>query len=240
MSSPILSPSAQLATTTSSALARRTPASRPRRSELPPSPADVADLAEYETTQIYAGLNDLYTLSGIPEGIEYTRELCSSVTGIQTAFTLLETLAMGREVLPWNYLCELSGVRGLGWPTVAIYYPDLFALLSSNFWLPTLLWLSTSIALPALFGYFFNLTIRSVRRHGAVVSVARYTVDPLTFNIVKALATWIVYGKGVGTGFLPVWVPLTVNHALLGGYNGVLVGCYVGVIASLYEAAQRK
>lgn len=197
-------------------------------------------MAEYETTQIYAGLNDLYTVSGIPERIDHLRDVCSSVTGVQMAFLLLEWFALQRELIPWLYAFEVSVVRGYGVPTIAVYYPDLFKLLTPDFWLPVLLWASTSIFIPSLFAYFFNLTIREVKRHGATVSVARYTVDPLTFNIVKAIATWIVYGKFVNFGLIDPITAITVNRAMYGGYNGVVVGCYVGIVASLYEAAQRK
>ncbi|KAK5116607.1 hypothetical protein LTR85_009232 [Meristemomyces frigidus] len=226
----------------SSILTKRTPGRPSRRQSqiLPPSPADVANLAEYETTQIYAGLNDLYTVSGIPERIDSVRDICSSVTGVQMAFLLLEAIALQREVLPWQYAFEIAGIRAYGMPTIAVYYPDLFKLLTSEFWLPTLLWASTSILIPSLFAYFFNLTIREVKRNGALVSVARYTVDPLTFNIVKAIVTWMVYGKGVGFGYIDPLTAITASNAMFGGYNGVLIGCYICIIASVYEAAQRK
>ncbi|KAK4541630.1 hypothetical protein LTR36_007774 [Oleoguttula mirabilis] len=250
VSSPVATSSRTVATTsttvvpsaTSSLLTKRTPG-RPSKREsqiLPPSPADVANLAEYETNQVYAGLNDMYSVSGIPESIDNVRDICSSVTGVQMAFLLLEAIALSREVIPWVYAFEIAGIRGYGMPTIAVYYPDLFKLLTSDFWLPTLLWSATSLLIPSLFAYFFNLTIREVKRHGALVSVARYTVDPLTFNIVKALLTWMVYGKGIGFGIIDPFTAITASNAMFGGYNGVLIGCYVCIVASVYEAAQRN
>ncbi|KAK5138488.1 hypothetical protein LTR08_000074 [Meristemomyces frigidus] len=222
---------------------RRTPGRPPKRqSMLPPSPADVANLAEYESSQVYAGLNDLYSLTSIDSVIASVRESCSSIAAVQMAVLLLEILGLQRTVLPWLYAFDVTGSRGLGMPTIAVYYPDLFKLLTSDFWLPTLLWSLTSLVVPSLFAYFFNLTIKEVRGRGGapLVSVARYTIDPLTFNIVKALVTWMVYAKNVDFGFIDPVTAVKTSQAMFGGYNGVLVGCYVCIVASVYEAAQRK
>ncbi|KAK5729261.1 hypothetical protein LTR15_002403 [Elasticomyces elasticus] len=226
----------------SMSLTRRTPG-RPRsdtRPRLPASPADVANFAEYETTQFYAGLNDFYTVFGIPETLERVREVCSSVVGVQMAFQLLEATGLQRGTLPWNYLMDVKVGPGIQGMILPVYYPDLFKLLTADFWLPTLLYATTSIFVPALFAYFFNLTTRNVNRHGATVSVARYTVDPLMFNVVKAILTFVVYGQLVGANIFGVENVATVRNSMIGGHHGVLVGCYVCILASVYEAAQRK
>jgi hypothetical protein len=223
-------------------LTKRTPG-RPRhttQTQLPPSPADVADLAEYETSQLYAGLNDFYSISGIPETLDYIREACSSVTGIQSAIQLLEAVMLNRSVLPWEFLTEISAVRGFGGPNISIYYPDLFAILTPGFWFPVLLYTTTSIFIPSLFAYFFNLTIRDVKRHGVRVSVARYTIDPLVFNIAKAIVTYAIYGHGAFSDLIGPLSVEQVGQSQLGGYQGMLIGCYVVGLASLYEAAQRR
>ena len=176
---------------------------------------------------------------------------------------LLETLSLHRVVLPWVYsgldlplpfLPHSLTVPGGGFlpRKIELCYPDLFQLLSSDFWFPTLLWSTTSLILPALAAYFFNLTLRPVHRRasaggggGVSVTVARYTFDPLMFNVVKAIATWMVYSRGVGTtggmgGWIGEEVVGTVEGAMWGGYQGVLVGCYVCVLAAVYEAVLRK
>ncbi|KAK5713752.1 hypothetical protein LTR17_017519 [Elasticomyces elasticus] len=227
----------------STSLLRRSTPGRPRsdtRPRLPASPADVADLAEYETTQFYAGLNDFYTISGIPETLERVREVCSSVVGVQLAFQLLEATGLQRATLPWIYLMDVKIGPGIQGMILPVYYPDLFKLLTAEFWLPTLLYAMTSIFVPALFAYFFNLTTRNVNRHGATVSVARYTVDPLIFNVVKAILTYVVYGQLVGVNVLGAENVTTVRDAMIGGHQGVLIGCYVCILANVYEAAQRK
>ncbi|RMY54742.1 hypothetical protein D0864_13900 [Hortaea werneckii] len=267
---PVVSPTAQLVpqsskrrtttTTTPASAARSSSLLSPNQPRLPASPADVANLAEYETSQLYANLADIYTLTGLPRTLDSLRETCSSLSGIQGFFMLLETLALHRVVLPWVYsgldlplpflphsLTVPSG--GFLPRSIELRYPDLFQLLSSDFWLPTLLWSTTSLLLPALAAYFFNLTLRPVHRRasgagGVSVTVARYTFDPLMFNVVKAIATWMVYSRGVGTtgvgGWLDPEVVGTVEGAMWGGYQGVLVGCYVCVLAAVYEAVLRK
>ena len=178
----------------------------------------------------------------MPEFIETVRETCSSVTGVQLAFQLLEATGLQRLTLPWNYLTDVKLTPGTSWAATApLYYPDLFELLTTRFWLPTLLYSITSILAPGILAYFFNLTIRTVRRNGARVSVARYPVDPLIFNVVKAILTYVVFAKGVGADYLyDSRVVDGINANMFGGYQGVLVGCYVVILASLYEAAQRK
>ena len=224
--------------------------------------ADIANFAEYETSQLYANLSDLYTLTGLPRTLDALRESCSSLSGIQGFFMLLETLSLARVVLPWIYSGldlplpflphSLTTHDGGFLPTkLELFYPDLFNLLSADFWLPTLLWSTTSLLLPALAAYFFNLTLRPVQRRGSAsggvsVTVARYTFDPLMFNVVKAIATWMVYsspggvGTGVGGWMVGEEVVRKVEGAMWGGYQGVLVGCYVCVLAAVYEAVLRK
>jgi len=192
--------------------------------------------------RVYAGLNDLISVSGVPETIDYVRELCSSVTGVQLTFLLVEAIALQRVLLPWNWIMDLSFPPAIGLQVVALYFPDLFALLTLEYWLPTLLWSTTSFFVPLLFGYFYNITVHEVRRHGASVSVARYTIDPLTFNVVKALVTYVVY-RGPGAAVLGYDHPLAterVRDAMPLGQQGILIGCYVTMLVAVYEAVQGR
>ncbi|KAK4505455.1 hypothetical protein PRZ48_003418 [Zasmidium cellare] len=233
--SSALSPSGQLVS--------RTPAPRPstrRRSELPgpPSPSDVADVVEYESTKFASGVRDLYARSGITENIESLRESLSSVNAIQLSFLLLEAFALQRRVLPWRYMFDIPST-GLT-PSIAVFLPDLFVLLTGFYWSTTLLWSATSIFVPILFAYFYNLTMRDVKRGNTRVTVARYAADPFTYNVVKALATWLVYVKGVNFGFIDPEVAERVDLAVYGGSTAILIGSAVGALAALYEAAQKK
>ena len=194
---------------------------------------------------MYAGINDLYTGSSLPETIDSVRELCSSVTGVQLSVLFLEALGLQRHLLPWQIVSVIPSYTlfGLNTPTIPVMLPNLFLLLDPNFWSTSILWASVSILIPLFFAYFYNLSIRDVKRHGNRVTVARYQADPLTFHVVKALATVIIFDKTFKFtfgGLLDQSVVQEVESAVYGGYRGMLLGSYVGMIAALYEAAQRK
>lgn len=68
-----------------------------------------------------------------------------------------------------------------------------------------------------------------------------YSLDPLTFNIVKALLVYAIFGKGWTFGG---WVHeesvARINGALYGGWPSVLVGNGIGVLVTLYDAMLKK
>ncbi|WPG97300.1 Hypothetical protein R9X50_00007400 [Acrodontium crateriforme] len=232
------SPSQAVAAVTS-AIVKRTP--KPRKVELPVSPSDVANQVELQASKVYSRLDEAYSASGIQDFIDRARVVCSSVSGVQLTSLLVEAFAIQNTILPWKYVGDFPMPPLPGLPaTYAIKLPDLFILLTSFFWSTTLLWLSTSVVIPAIFAYFYNLTIRDVKRHGERVTVVRHSTDPLVFDVVKALATFIVYGNGVTFGIINPTVAERVDNSFYGGYNGVLIASGIGIIASLYEAAQRK
>jgi len=156
---------------------------------------------------------------------------------VHLAFLFLEAFSLGTELLGWKFVRDTPAVLGL--PSYAIHVPNLFALLSGDFWKPTILWASTSIFIPALFAYFFNLTVHSVKRHGARIKVVRYDYDPVTFNIVKMLLTSAVYGNGLFDGLVHPETAFRVSNSQYGGYNGILMSTFVGVIFSIWEGTQR-
>ena len=91
--------------------------------------------------------------------------------------------------------------------------------------------------LPALFGYFFNLSTRTVKRGGYKQSIARYPVDPLTFNVVKMLLTYLAYELKI-VPFFSEKSRESVEFAMYGGTTGMNIGSAIGILAAMYEAAQ--
>lgn len=208
-----------------------------RKSELPASPSDIADLAEYESAALATRVSEFYEKLGVGENIDYLREVCSSVPAVHLTFGVLEAFALLKALMPWKYAFDIPSINALHIPSYAVKLPDLFVLLTGYWWSTTLLWASTSILVPLLFGYFFNLTVRNVGRGQS----RKYTIDPLTFSVVKGLATWLVYCKGVDFfGIVGADVAERVDQAIFGGHTAVLVGSGISALASLYEAAQRK
>ena len=168
------------------------------------------------------------------------RENLSSVTAVQTTLLFVEALALQREILPWDPLFDLPPLAIIGTPKITVCLPEFFILLSAYFWSTTLLWATTNIVLPAGFAYFYNLSTRTVKRGGYKQSVARYAVDPLTFNVVKALLVYVVYERRNTFGLFANETRYQVEHAVYGGSTGMLIGSGIGVLAALYEAAQTK
>lgn len=98
--------------------------------------------------------------------------------------------------------------------------------------------------MPLVVAFFFNLSLLSHSRgsqHRSTTARSKIhhklSVDPLTYNVAKALVTWLVYGQGVRLfSFFSDSTVARVDAALPGGHYGVLVGAGVGALASLYEA----
>ena len=227
------SPSQALVTTS------RTPARPRRRSELlPASPADVADDVEYAARRMVSGMSNLYQGTGIMEKIDSLREVCSSVTAVQMTFTFLEAWCLQRQVLPMRKAFDLPSINlfGVRSPSVPIGLTDFFKLLEPDFWSTSMLWSMTSIFIPLLVAYFFNLSAQ--KRPGSRASVNRYRVDPLTFSIAKAITTFVVYGLGKPLPFFDMTSAAHVNNAMFYGWRGIVIGSFVGIVTSLYEAAQ--
>lgn len=160
------------------------------------------------------------------------REALSTVIGIQALFTIFEAYGLTRAVLPWRYAFTVPGLKVVNPLRVTI--PDLFVLLTSDYWGPTSLWATTSLLIPLAVGWFFNLTLHSSKRRS-------YAVDPLVYNIAKAITSWLVYSQGLRFwGLVSNATALRVEVAVPGGWFGIVIGSLVGVVASLYEAALRK
>lgn len=194
-------------------------------------------MAEYESAAIATRINDLYERVGVSENIEYLREVCSTVPAVHLTFGALEAFALLRALMPWKYAFDLPAIDVLHTSSFAVKLPDLFVLLTGYWWTTTLLWASTSILVPLLFGYFYNLTVKNVGRG----QTRKYTIDPLTFSVAKGVATWLVYCKGVDFfGIVSPVVAERVDAAIFGGHTAVLVGSGISALASLYEAAQKK
>lgn len=162
------------------------------------------------------------------------------MTAVQTTIFLTEAVALQRKLIPWQHAFDIPPLAIIGTPKLYVFLPDLFILLSSYFWSTTLLWLTTSILLPAGFAYFYNLSTRTVKRGGYTMNVARYTADPMVFNIVKALVSYVVYDQDHTFGLFGGDVSFRVKDAMFGGSGSMLVTSGIGILAALYEAAQVK
>ncbi|KAI0102061.1 hypothetical protein GGR51DRAFT_302298 [Nemania sp. FL0031] len=213
------------------------------RIPLPATPADVAQAVDRSTVALRTHVASVYKDSGITEATHATRETLSSVNAVLFAISAFELYFLRPEILADRYAFTIPAVSFLGTNDYPVFVPDMFLLLTASFWSPALLWAFTSSILPSIAGYFVNLTGGAPRgRITRRSSLAPDTVvDPLTFSIVKALISFVVYGQGVTFGGWINEVSIArINSAIYGGYKGVLVGAAISGIFSIYDAVLKK
>lgn len=207
---------------------------------LPPSPSVVADAIDRRTKLLRRRVSNAYESSGAIETAQATRETLSTVVAVQALIIAFELLKLRAEVLPNRYAFTIPPIVFVRQTPYDIFLPDLFLLLTSSFWGPTMLWSFTSLFIPLFAAYFFNLTAKPSKTRSHTAHFA-YSFDPLTFNIVKALLTFVVYGQDVTFGGLvDLEYVARINSALYGGWQGVLTGTGIGALVTLYEAVLRK
>ena len=165
------------------------------------------------------------------------------MTSVLFLISAFETYFLRPELLTDRYAFTFPAIDFLGTQDYPVFVPDLFLLLTSSFWNPALLWAFTSTILPTLAGYFINMTTGT--HHGRVTRRSApapdYVVDPLTFSVVKAVISFVIYGQGVTFGG---WVSPSsierINTAVYGGYKGILVGSAITGLFSIYDAVLKK
>jgi hypothetical protein len=169
-----------------------------------------------------------------------TRETLSTVTAVHAFIGAFELYFLRKEILADRYAFTIPVIKYLNNSEYAVKIPDLFLLLTSSFWGPASLWAITTILLPLLAAYFVNLTSKPSRTRSHSPHF-NYAFDPLTFNIVKALFVFVVFGQDVTFGGLVDLENVArINSAIYGGWQGVLVGTGIGALVTLYEAIIKK
>lgn len=202
---------------------------------LPPSPAIVADVIDRRTAVIRSKVNDYYKDSGITETVELARDSVSNVVALEFLILLSEALQLQPALLANKYAFTIPAFAALGTSNYAVKVPDLFLLLTASFWNPFTLWLSTNLLVPLFASYFFNLTNKPSARN------ARYSFDPLTFNIVKGLLALVIYGQDATFGgIVDLESVARINAALYGGFQSVLLGSGIGILVTMYDAVLKK
>ncbi|KAI0389224.1 hypothetical protein F5Y17DRAFT_469845 [Xylariaceae sp. FL0594] len=214
------------------------------RIPLPATPADVANAVDRSTVALRSRVSSVYKESGIPEATHATREALSTVNSVLFVISAFELYFLRPEILADKYAFTIPAISFLGTSDYPVFVPDMFLLLTSSFWSPAFLWALTSTILPSIAGYFINLTTgtqpqgRITRRSAPPPETV---VDPLTFSVVKALVSYVVYGQGVTFGgrINPTSIA-RVNSAIYGGYKGMLAGAAISGLFSIYDAVLRK
>ncbi|KFZ17158.1 hypothetical protein V502_04723 [Pseudogymnoascus sp. VKM F-4520 (FW-2644)] len=232
---------AEPATTRARSALTRTPAralSLAQSVPLPPSPSVVADVLERRSAALVAHVTEIASSTGATEAVESARASLSSLLSIETIILFFEAANLRSEILPDRYAFSIPSLPILNTKQYPVALPDLFLLLTSSFWQPFTLWLATALVVPLAFAYFFNLTARP-RSRGA--QRFEYQFDPLTFNVAKAIITYAVFSGGATFwGLVDLESVARIRSAAAGGWEGIVGGCAVGALATVYEAIIRK
>lgn len=190
---------------------------------------------------IRTALCDFTAASGVVEAAQSTRESLSTVVSVEALILLFEAFNLRKEVLGDRYAFTFPAIPVLRTAPHPVDLPDLFLLLTTSFWAPFLLWTATSLLVPLLFAYFFNLTARPHHANArAGVQRFEYRFDPLTFNVVKAVLSYAVYAREATGGLVSLDSIERVRTSAAGGWEGIVTGCGIGVLVTFYEAIMRK
>ncbi|KAF2635498.1 hypothetical protein P280DRAFT_484551 [Massarina eburnea CBS 473.64] len=257
-------------TPTRTALVNRTPrtitrvaqrvsdvASPSRLAQVHPSPASpsLMDQSFHSVQDVKEKAAELWGRSRIDEWKEWIRQNASSVSAIQALILFIEAAGLQYNTLDTTHQFVAPSF-GTSLDARIMRFPSPAKLISSDFWAPVTLWSLTSWALPLVFSYFFNLTLKANPQNKS--SNRQYPIDPLTFNIVKAILTYSAYNivtqadaaltgkpnamQAQNLGWGPFSEPTvsTIRNNVPGGYYGLQIGAVVGVLFSLYDAALKK
>jgi len=229
----------------SSTRSTRSPRSPQTSFDLPASPALVAASIDRQTTRMREGLENAWDDSGLLQQSYRLREALSSLKAVETIIVFLEAGAMLSSLFPPRHLATSPAVDAIHLPEVRILVPDLFVLVTGEFWAPLALWFLTNLLLPLIAAWFFNFSWsaatggRTVRR--GRLAATRASFDPLTFNIAKALLVYKVFVDHFNYFDLySNYTILKVNAVIPGGWKGMVTGSAIGVIGTLYEAILRR
>ncbi|PKX90687.1 uncharacterized protein P174DRAFT_270500 [Aspergillus novofumigatus IBT 16806] len=222
----------------------KTPARSQITVEPPLSPALVTDAIDRQTAEWRERINDAWVRSGVQESSNWLRSKMSSVRAVETIVMAVEGAFLMKDLIPIRYLTTIPAVPAINSPEFALRVPDLFMLVDGAFWAPFSLWLLTSYLLPLLFAYFFNISLQASGNPAPETRKGHKTrpeFDPLSFNITKAVITYVVYAHHFNfMGLYSNFSIERVNVSVPFHWPGMLTTAAIGTVGTLYEAILRK
>ena len=199
----------------------------------------MADVIDRQTIAFQQNLSETWNRLGLVEGVENLRDGLSSVDAVGTLIALFEGLALSRTTMPWKHAFDIPPIDLLRTSRISVDLPDLFQLVTPHFWYTSLVWGSSTLAVPLIFAYFFNFTLKAKPSQGP--RRLEYRVDPLVFHLAKLLMTFTVYwGSFRAYGLISDDVVKDINEHILGGPSGMLTTAFIGILTSIYDAILRK
>lgn len=231
-------------------LSTRTPRSikvqEPSKSPLPPTPAVVADAIESGANAIKDSAKKVVERVAIQKKATGLRDRLSNVVSVNAVTLTYEAVFLLYRLIPFVYLVTIPAVPVLGTGTHGFLLPDLFVLLTADFWGPFLAWLTTAIVVPLGNAYFFNLTATAAnvarsKPYDPTVSTTpdEYKTDPLTFAVTKALVAYLVHYKGFNFMGLLGGESLKIVEAGV-GRETQLIGAGIAGLAAIWESILKR
>ena len=215
--------------------------------ELSPSSKAITDLYDAGKRRVTSSVTTAYEKIGVTEYVDYVRENLSSPAAIHLFTLCFEAYSLRPGIIPNRKMFEFPVIPYITSQKSNAYAPDLFVLLTPEFWAPFSCFLLTSLVLPGIVAYLINLPLKASSGHShshgtrrATSSSSSKQFDLFTFFIAKALISYLVYAEHALVGLFSNYTISTVNEALYGGYTGVVTGAGIGAAATLYEAVLKK
>jgi hypothetical protein len=213
---------------------------------IPPSPAVVADAIESGANAIKDSAMKVVEKVSVQGKATDLRDRLSNVVSVNAVTLVYEAVCLLYRLIPFVYLVKVPAISAIGTAPHNLLLPDLFVLLTTDFWGPFLAWLTTAILVPLGNAYFFNLTATaaSVARSKPYdptisTSAEEYKTDPLTFAVTKALVAYLVHYKSFNFLGLLGSESLKVVEAGV-GRETQLIGAGIAGLAAVWESALRR
>ncbi|KAL1890201.1 hypothetical protein Cpir12675_005494 [Ceratocystis pirilliformis] len=206
------------------------------RLHLPSTPASVQRAVDRSVELFQDGVVAVQD-STLAEATVTTRSTLSTVPNILLSIAVFEAYFLRPAVLPDALWLTTPAVPALYLPAIPIVLPNLTTMLSASFWGPVFAWLATTVFVPLVFAYFYNLSANAASKRLR----NKYLFDPLSFSIAKAVLSFAVFAQGVSfSGLVHQTAIARVNAAVYGGWQGLLVGAGISGLAAFYEAILSK
>lgn len=213
---------------------------------LPPSPAVVVDAIENRTNAIkHSAMKAVENIS-IQEKATDLRDRLSNVVSVNAATLTYEAAFLLYRLIPLVYFVKIPVIPVINAAPRDVLLPDLFVLLTADFWGPFLAWLTTAILVPLGNAYLFNLTATAAtvarsKPYDPTISTAPegYKTDPLTFAVTKALIAYLVHYKGFNFMGLLGGENLKIVEAGVGRETQI-IGAGIAGLAAVWESILRR
>ncbi|KAK9362075.1 hypothetical protein V1504DRAFT_449453 [Lipomyces starkeyi] len=187
--------------------------------------------------------------SGFVKITHRARSKLSTVGSVLQLESLYELFLLLRHALPPTV--KISSITIPYGPTIAtktVHIPDYRVLTNYvAFWQPLFFWVTYFVAAPLVVSYLINFTMIK-----ASTARARHSFDPVTYNVVKLLAAYLLFVKfanstesiiaGTTTvtasNFAEPFVPFVKSEPVVKAVldNAPFIGSAIGTLVSLYVA----